>query len=163
MQKGGRAEVGSRSRDRLILAAVVAAVLLVDQLSKAWALEALAEGRRIALLGDLFGLQLVRNPGGAFGFLPGSTIVLTVASMVLVVFVGVTAWRKGEVPGLYGLILGGGIGNLIDRFARPPHGGKGWVIDFLQSSVWPTFNVADSAIVIGVVLIVVGSFRHRAA
>lgn len=161
MQEGGRAEVGSQSRDHLILAAVVAAVLLVDQLSKAWALEALEGGRRIALLGDLFGLRLVRNPGGAFGFLPGSTIVLTIASMALVVFVAVTAWRSGQVPALYGLILGGGLGNIIDRFVRPPYGGKGWVIDFLQSSVWPTFNVADSAIVVGVILIVVGNFRDK--
>lgn len=163
MQEGRRAEVGGQSRDRLILAAVVVAVLLLDQLSKAWALEALTRGRRIALVGDLFGLQLVRNPGGAFGFLPGSTIVLTIASMLLVVFVAVTAWRKGEVPSLYGLILGGGTGNLIDRFARPPYGGRGWVIDFFQSSVWPTFNIADTAIVVGVVLIVIGSFRNQDA
>ncbi len=159
MQEGGRAEVGSQSRSRLILAAVFVGVLLFDQLTKAWALSLLAGGRRIDLIGDLFGLELVRNPGGAFGFLPGSTMVLTVASVALVVFVAVTAWRSTQYPVLYGLILGGGTGNLVDRFARPPYSGRGWVIDFLHSSFWPTFNIADSAIVIGVVLIVVESFR----
>ena len=84
---------------------------------------------------------------------PGATLFFFVASLAIVVVVVVWALRDLENPGAFGMVLGGGIGNLIDRLVRPPAPMRGRVIDFLDLSFWPTFNIADSAIVLGVIVL----------
>lgn len=136
-------------------------VALVDQASKAWALKALSGDRSIGLLGEVLELRLVHNASSAFGLLAIDTIYITMASLVVLGIFGVWAFRHPEHPAISGVILGGGLGNIIDRFIRPPGAGSGSVVDFIDVSFWPTFNLADSAIVIGVVLLLLVSKEPR--
>lgn len=127
--------------------------ILADQLSKWWAESALADGRTVPIIGRYLGLRLVHNPGGAFGIFPGATVVLTILSAVLVVGASIWAIRLGQASVQLGMIVGGGVGNLIDRFTQGSSLMDGQVTDFIASSFWPTFNIADSAIVVGVLLL----------
>jgi signal peptidase II len=133
-------------------------VVLLDQLTKTWAVSRLDDGRSIDIIQGALSLRLTLNPGGAFGFgkeFPGFFLVATI-----VVIIAIVTWvgRTGE-PGMaipLGLVLGGGIGNLIDRLFRAF---DGRVVDFIDLHVWPVFNVADSCIVIGVTLVLIQGFR----
>lgn len=145
----------------VILAVVALVVLAVDQLTKAWAMATLVEGQRTALIGDLVGLELIFNPGAALSFASGMTWVFTVAAVgVTIVIVrvarrlGSTGWAVG-----LGLLLGGALGNLIDRLVRPPSFGSGHVVDFLAYGRLFIGNVADIAIVGAAALIVILSMR----
>lgn len=141
------------------VSAVVAYAL--DQASKAWAVDALTVGRPREVLGSLLKLQLTHNPGAAFSLGTNSTLVITAIAIGVVIAVLVTA-RKLRSRGwalAFGLIVGGAVGNLTDRFARPPGGGKGRVVDFLQLPHWPIFNVADMAITTAAVLVIVLTLR----
>lgn len=152
MQEGGGAQVTEARAlsPKPLLFAIALAVISADQASKAWALESLDGGRRISLIGEIFDLRLVLNPGSAFGFFKGWTLAIFLASTAITVAVIVWAIRDPRPSPWLGLIIGGGIGNLIDRLFRPPGAGRGEVIDFIYLSFWPTFNLADAAIVIGV-------------
>lgn len=135
-------------------------MVALDQASKAWAAAALEGGRRISIVGDTFDLRLVFNPGGSFGLFPGSTAVI--ASLSALVTVGVIVWalRDPQAPLALGLVIGGGLGNLVDRALRPPGFGTGEVVDFIYLSFWPTFNLADAAISVGVALILLQAIRE---
>ena len=129
----------------LLVAAAIAAGL--DQLTKELALTGLADGP-VDVVPGILTLRLTFNSGGAFGLLqglPGFFLVATVAVLVVIL-----VWaRKLEEPRLsvpLGLVLGGGLGNLIDRVARP-YGGR--VVDFIDFQIWPVFNLADMSIVVG--------------
>ncbi len=165
MQKGGGAQVTEAQsvRSKAVLLAIAVTVVLVDQATKAWAVAALGGGRRIPLIGEIFDLRLVRNPGSAFGLFKGSTMLIFVASAAITLAVIFWAAREQYASPWLGLIIGGGIGNLIDRLWRPPGGGRGEVIDFLYLSFWPTFNVADAAIVVGVSVMLILSMRASEA
>ena len=133
-------------------AAVAGAVVLVDQLTKWWALDRLSSGP-IHVIGTL-DLELARNTGASFSLFQGKAFVLVPVAVVLVVVLGVVAWRAPTAgrAAILGLILGGALGNLCDRFFRGDHGA---VVDFIALHFWPTFNVADSCIVVGCVLLVI--------
>lgn len=124
---------------------------------------ALSEGRRIPIIGDTFDLRLVLNSGSAFGLFPNATLFITIASTLVIVAVVVWAVRDPTVSVALGLVIGGGIGNLSDRFFRPPGGGFGHVVDFIYLSFWPTFNVADSAICVGVGFLLLQAWREEKA
>lgn len=145
------------SRGPFLLAA---AVVVLDQATKAWAVSALADGP-IRLIGDVLALRLVRNPGGAFSVFTGFTPLLAILAAVLVVVIVRTTRRTTDRVMAYtlALVLGGAVGNLIDRMVRPPGFLRGHVIDFIDLSFWPTFNLADSAISIGVVIVLVRGWR----
>src|SRR6202034_1426201 len=102
------------------------------------------------------GLGVTFNSGAAFSLFPGSTGVIVVVAIVVVALLGWIAWmsRTFALSVALGLILGGALGNLSDRLFRGHHGA---VIDFITLTHWPTFNVADSSITIGAVLVVVFS------
>ena len=104
--------------------------VLLDQLAKVWALHALDDGQRRAVLGDLLGLQLLFNPGAAFGTGAGYTIVLTLIALGAVIVLVRTAskLRDGIWEWGFGLFLGGALGNLIDRLFRDPGFGRGHVV-----------------------------------
>ncbi len=139
-----------------LLVGVTALVVLLDQLSKAWALGALDDGARRELLGSLLGLQLVHNAGAALSIATGMTWVLTiVAAVVVVVIVRASRNLGSRLWALsLGLLLGGALGNLIDRLTRDPGFARGWVVDFIAYGNWFVGNVADIAIVVAAVLIV---------
>ncbi len=139
-----------------VAGAVVAAVVLVDQLTKSWAVARL-QGGPIHVIGTL-DLELARNTGGSFSILQGQSGLLVVVAVVLVAVLAVMVWRARTVAraALIGLILGGALGNLADRLFRGDHGA---VVDFVAVHVWPTFNVADACIVVGCGLLLVSLFR----
>ena len=141
---------------RLAIACVIAAVVvLIDQATKAAALSGLSTEQRIPLLGDLLGLQLAFNPGAILSLGAGFTGLLTllgVAAVVLLVIAVVRARTVWWAVGL-GLILGGAIGNLIDRLFSPPGFGVGHVTDFLAYGELFVGNIADVFVVVGVGLV----------
>ena len=146
-----------RASRRVVTVVVVAAVvLLVDQLTKVWALSALDTGTRRALVGDLLGLQLTHNPGAALGVATGMTWVLTLVAVVVVVVVLRTVRRTASKAWVvtFGLLLGGALGNLGDRLFREPGPLRGHVVDFIAYGDWFIGNVADVAIVVAAGLVV---------
>jgi len=153
---------GAAGRSRLVLLlAVAAAVLVADALSKALVVRELSDRDPVTLLGGLLTLRLVRNPGAAFGFAQGLTIAFTVVAVGVVVVILRLSRRLRSTPWAIalGLVLGGAIGNLVDRLFRAPGPGRGHVVDFLELPHWPVFNLADSAIVTAAVLMVMLSAR----
>lgn len=146
------AEVQPGARRWPTLLAVAAAVVLVDQATKTWALRAL-DDRTIDLVGSLR-LNLVFNTGSAFSIGAGLGPVLAIVGVVVVlVLLRASKDLEGRLAliGL-GLVLGGAVGNLVDRAFRSGDGFLGGaVVDFVDLQWWPVFNVADAAICVGVV------------
>ena len=140
--------------------AVAAVIVLVDQLTKIWAVSALSDGP-VEVIGSLLQFRLTRNPGGAFSLLTGLTPVLAVLAVVMVAYIVRTTRRTADVVMAYSLalVLGGAVGNLVDRLVRSPGFLRGEVVDFIKVPNWPTFNIADSAITIGVILIAIRGWR----
>jgi signal peptidase II len=140
--------------------AVAAAVVVVDQLTKVWAVHALSDGP-VRVIGSVLEFRLTRNPGGAFSLLTNLTPVLAILAVAMVVYIVRTTRRTADIVMAYalGLVLGGAVGNLVDRFVRSPGVLRGEVVDFIKVPHWPTFNVADSAITIGVILIALRGWR----
>lgn len=129
----------------------VLAVVGLDQWTKQLARQHLVDNglpRSLPILGDLFKLTYVENRGAAFGMLQNQTLFFVIVGLV-VIGVIIASYRQMARPSLLlnlclGLQMGGAIGNLIDRVK------DGYVVDFLELPFWPVFNVADSAIVLGV-------------
>ncbi len=149
-------------RRRLGLFASVALVAyLIDLGTKTWALAALESGQPVQVVGDLFRLTLVFNPGAAFSLGTSSTIYLTIFAMVAAVVVLVIARKVADRLWAVGLgaLFGGILGNLTDRVFRDPGPLRGHVVDMFQLPNWPVFNVADMCINLAAVVIVVQAFR----
>ncbi len=146
---------GRRALGLALIVAVLA--LAVDQGSKALAVAQLTPGERMPLLGDLFGLSLAYNPGAAFSLGSGATWIFTIVGLLAAVMVVVFAVRlRGARWGVaLGLVLGGAVGNLIDRLVNPPSFGQGHVTDFLAYGHLFVGNVADVFVVAGVGLVCV--------
>jgi signal peptidase II len=128
-------------------------VVAADQVTKSLALSHLHQP--VHLVGP-FGLALTFNSGAAFSLFSGAAPVIAPLAALLVVVLVFAAWRS-RAPGIsvgLGLILGGALSNLADRAFRG-HGGA--VVDFITLTHWPTFNVADAAITLGAVLVVVAT------
>ncbi len=144
---------GRRALGLALIVAVLA--LAVDQGSKALAVAQLTPGERMPLAGDLFGLSLVYNPGAAFSFGSGATWIFTIVGLLAAIAVVVFAVRlRGARWGVaLGLILGGALGNLVDRLVSPPSFGQGHVTDFLAYGNLFVGNVADVFVVAGVGLV----------
>jgi len=138
----------------------VLGVVVLDQLSKLWAVRDLADGP-ITVIGDDIGFALTRNTGSAFSLFQAFTPFLAVIAIVVAVVLVRTVRRTRDLLMVVGLslVLGGALGNLIDRLFRTPGFLKGAVVDFVHVSSFPTFNVADSAITVGAVLIVIWAVR----
>ena len=152
-----RAEHAPLTRSRGIsplLAGTAAGVLLVDQLTKWWALNAL-DDRIIDLVWTLR-LNLTLNRGAAFGFGTGLGPVIGVVAVIVIVSL-IRVGRVDPTPAVQvalGLVAGGALGNLADRAFRADDGFmSGAVIDFIDVQWWPVWNVADMALVFGVILL----------
>jgi len=151
-----RSGIPPRRRHGLLLA-IAAAVLLLDILTKVLAVRFLVPGQPVSIIGDTVTWTLVRNSGAAFSMATGYTWVLTLVAMGVVVgilWMGRRLVSPWWAVGL-GMILGGALGNLVDRFFRAPGPLRGHVVDFLSIGWWPVFNVADPAVVGGAMLLVV--------
>ncbi len=133
-----------------LLGFVAALVVAADQATKTLALETLSDAP-VDLFGGVVTLRITINSGGAFGVLQGVPGFFLVATIGIVVAILLWARNVGQRPWLIalGLVLGGGLGNVVDRVLRD-HGG---VVDFVDLHWWPVFNVADAAIVTGVGLL----------
>ncbi|WP_414638653.1 signal peptidase II [Actinophytocola sp.] len=151
-----------------LFALVAPVVLIADIVTKIVAVNALEGEPPVRVLGGLFYLQLVRNPGAAFGMATGMTWLLTVIAIAVVVAI---IWIMPKLRSIgwaigLALVLAGALGNLIDRFLREPGPLRGHVVDFLSpfapnGDAFPVFNVADSAIVCGGALIVLMALLGR--
>ena len=133
-----------------------AGVLLLDRLTKLWA-QAVLPDSPITVIDGVLQLRYVTNPGAAFGLLPGAgSIIALVAVAVVIIILGVVrrVQDRAEATSL-GLILGGALGNLFDRLFRGPGMLDGEVIDFIDFSFFPAFNVADMGITIGAAMIII--------
>lgn len=141
----------SRSAGLLSATLLGAVVFMLDQFAKRLVEGSMVLNESRPVIEDVFHLTYIENSGGAFGLLAGSQLLLMVGSAVAL---GVVAWmllahppsRAMTVGG--GLVLGGAAGNLLDRIS------SGGVTDYLDFRVWPIFNLADIAIVLGVILLV---------
>jgi signal peptidase II len=149
----------------LLLTAVIA--LGADLVSKVLIVANVPpEHRPIRVLGGLLYIEQARNSGAAFSVGTGATVILTAISVVVVIVI-VRAARRMTSPAWavsLGLVLGGALGNLTDRFFRAPGVGKGHVVDWISvfgpdGQRWPIFNLADSAIVVGGAMAVLLSLR----
>lgn len=163
--------MSTNSRDRrLWLLGLTALIVLCDRLSKAWIIGHIPEGDAIPVIDHIFRLTHVRNPGAAFSMFtetarPGLThwiltgFSLVAAAVVLIILLRIGRRFTGTTVAL-ALILGGTIGNVWDRLRF------GLVTDFLEVHIvhyhWPDFNVADSAIVIGGILLVLDALFSTA-
>jgi signal peptidase II len=133
----------------------------LDRLTKVWAEGSLAGRPPVRLIPGVLHLRFTTNPGGAFGLF-GSQPWLFFATTVVVCLAIVLSARRlrgGLNAAGFGLILGGALGNLTDRILRGP-ALSGRVVDFIDLQVWPVFNLADSAIVVGAALVVLAGLRR---
>ena len=163
----GSASAGDASAERpprrlAIVASVAIAVVIADQASKRWAIDRLSGGDVVNVIGSLR-FNLFFNTGVAFSLGSdggiGPWVSLLAIGVVVAVSFGTTSrYPLGAVAS--GLISGGAIGNLLDRAFRGDQGFlHGAVVDFIDLQWWPVFNIADAAIVVGAILLVIASFR----
>ena len=152
----------------LIPVGIAVAVVIVDQLTKLWIMTTFALHEQQNIIPGVFDLVYVTNTGAAFGFLAGSKnllrqsffVAVAIIALIVIVFAYGHLKRQGRIfVYALGLIAGGAVGNLIDRLRF------GSVVDFLDfylgSYHWPAFNVADSAITVGVALFLLGTLLQH--
>ena len=145
-------------RGATILFVTAACVFAVDRLTKVWAEHALAD-HPVDLIRGVLTLRLTTNSGGAFSLGQSAPWFFAAATLVVSALIALTAFHRRSVLSsvALGLILGGALGNLADRVLRGP-GLSGHVVDFIDFHVWPVFNAADSAVVIGAILLAASTF-----
>ena len=137
--------------------------LSLDVVTKTIVVHTLADRPPVRLPGGLVQLVHTRNTGAAFSIAQGQTFLLSLVALAVVAAIiriarrlGSTAWAVS-----LGLILGGALGNLVDRIFRAPGPLRGAVVDWIDLRVWPVFNLADSALVVGVCLAVLLEIRGQ--
>jgi len=137
-------------------------IWLFDFATKTWALTSLSSGEPRKIIGSFLQLTLVHNPGAAFSFATGFTLVFSLLALAVVVAVVYFAPKitSGGWQLCIGLLLGGVLGNLTDRIFREPSFLNGHVIDWIQIPSWPVFNLADSAICVAAFIAFVLSLRN---
>ena len=137
-------------------------VWILDLATKAWAVSQLANREPVKILGSFFQLTFIRNSGAAFSFASNATLFLSLFGIIValgVIYFAPKITSKGWSVVL-GLVLGGVLGNLMDRIFREPSFLRGHVIDWMQLPNWPVFNIADSAIVVAAGLAMILTARN---
>lgn len=151
----------------LIVLGVAAGVVILDQLTKAWAVAVMLPRMQaggagpIDVIGPFVRLTYAENTGAAFSMGTGYTWIFTAIALVVVFVILRLSRSLGSIGWAIALggLLGGSLGNLIDRLTRPPGPGSGYVVDFIAFPNFPVFNVADSAITCSAILMVILSMR----
>jgi len=145
-----------------LLAVIAATVVILDLLTKIIIVATVTPGESVRLLGGLVYFSLIRNPGAAFSMATGMTWLLALVAIAVVIVIIRMAPKLRSTPWAVslGLVLGGALGNLIDRIFRSPGFLQGHVVDFVSvvgpnAEYVPIFNVADSAITIGGISLVI--------
>ena len=150
------------SRSTVITVAVAAVVIALDQLTKAWAVNTLADGHDIDVIWTLR-FHLTFNGGMAFSQGRGLGPIIGVVALIVVVVLLASLRRHNHsavAAVAVGLVVGGAAGNIVDRLFRSGDGFlSGEVVDFIDLQWWPIFNVADAAVVIGGALLLLASLR----
>ena len=136
------------------------AVIASDQLSKAAVSSAVALGQSTPVLKNIFHISLVHNTGAAFGLFKNQNIPFIALSIAVILYLTRDLILNGLRYNLtrsisLGLVLGGAAGNLGDRLRL------GYIVDFLDFRIWPVFNIADSAITIGIMLLAIDILKHK--
>jgi signal peptidase II len=141
------------------LGLLVLIVVGFDQVTKWLVVRSLHIGESANVIGDFLRITHVRNPGAAFGMLKGYGGLFALAGLAgVIIFAGLFFREPSKLTGFgAALVCAGALGNLLDRVFRGPVG-RGTVVDFVDFRFWPSFNVADSAISIGAVILIIGSF-----
>ena len=157
----GAKKVGSTAL--VVLAVVALCAYGSDQFSKYLVVTNLTEGETVPVLGPVLQLLFVRNAGAAFSLASGMTWIFTIIAAAVIVFIiwFATRIRSTSWAVVFGLLLGGVLGNLTDRLFREPSFGLGHVVDFI-STPWivpAIYNVADSCIVSAMVLFLILTLR----
>jgi len=133
-------------------------VLITDQLSKLWIVHSFNPGESRAVWDNLLYLTYVQNQGAAFGILQGKSWLFLVGALLVIIVLVVINSRQRQpqsVQLVTGVIVGGALGNLLDRVRF------NYVVDFFDLGWWPVFNIADMAIVVGAILLVIMLFRDE--
>lgn len=142
---------------------LVAGIVVADQITKHWALNRLSGDRTIDIVGSLR-FNLAFNKGMAFSQATGAGPIIGALGFVIVI--AIVLWLRRSATGVAavaaGMIVGGAIGNLIDRLFRGDAWLRGAVVDFIDLQWFPVFNIADSAISVGALLMILASFRKPA-
>jgi signal peptidase II len=157
---GGAGRLSTAGRRALTLYGIAAAVLTADRVTKVLAERTLRD-EPVELIPGVLDLRFTTNPGGAFGILEGIPwlfVAISFAVIAVIIFVSRRLPTATTAVGL-GLVLGGAVGNLIDRAIRGP-GFSGEVVDFIDLQIWPVFNLADSAIVLGAATLLIAGIRR---
>jgi signal peptidase II len=160
-QAGGGAHGLSPARHRtLALYGIAGSAYVLDRATKVIA-EEILQRRAVELIPGVLDLRYTTNPGGAFGLFGSVPWLFASISVVVIAVVVVASFRVPSTPivvGL-GLVLAGALGNLTDRALRGP-GFSGEVVDFIDLQLWPVFNVADMAIVVGAAVLFLSGLRR---
>jgi len=145
------------ARHNGMLFGLVAAIIVLDQASKYLIQQYLSLNQEMVLIPKLLSLTHLTNTGASFGILRGMNSFLIVLGLGVVVFLFYQIYRKEQSEPLlpFALIIGGALSNVLDRIIH------GFVIDFIQIPFWPSFNVADSAITIGVITLIIYGLRTK--
>jgi signal peptidase II len=146
----------------LIGLGVAGAVISADLITKRYAaLE--FDGNPVAVIPGFFGFTYIENPGGAFGMFQNGGVVIGIAALIIAttVFVALAYERPLLETVALGLVVGGATGNLVDRFARGEGIIDGAVIDWIELSIIPTFNIADASVTVAVALLVIHAWWTR--
>ncbi|MFH1593750.1 MAG: signal peptidase II [Candidatus Omnitrophota bacterium] len=157
----GVSQWGFKHSVKMLTWAIALAVVVLDQVSKFLVLRYLISNESVEIVKNFFYLSLVCNTGAAFGMLKSQTHIFIFISTAAIISIVLYFKRATKVALLsnvgLSLILGGALGNLIDRLRY------GSVIDFLDFRVWPVFNIADCAITIGVLFLVIHNIILKSA
>jgi signal peptidase II len=150
-----------RRRRMGVLLAVAASAYVLDVVSKIIVVAKLSDRGPVRVLGSFLQLTYTRNPGAAFSLGVGYTVVFSIIAVGVVAVIARLSRSLYSAPWAIalGLLLGGALGNLTDRIVRSPGIFRGWVVDFIQLPHFAIFNLADSAISVGGVLMVLLAFR----
>jgi signal peptidase II len=146
----------------LLVVGIVVGVYALDQLSKAWVVAELSDAP-LSIIGNDVEFRLARNTGGAFSLFQEFTPILAILATIVAIVL-VRALQRTRDPVMLvalALVLAGALGNLTDRMFRSPGFLHGAVVDFVRVGQFPSFNVADSAITIGAVLLVIWGWRYQ--
>ncbi|MFJ9691980.1 signal peptidase II [Kitasatospora sp. NPDC101183] len=160
-ETGGATAAGKGRRRIGVLLVVAVLAFLIDLGSKLLVVARLENHAAIKVIGDVVTFQVIRNSGAAFGIGQALTVVFTMIASAVIVVIWRIARRLYSLPWAIalGLLLGGALGNLTDRLFRAPGVFRGHVVDFISVQHFAVFNLADSAIVCGGILVVLLSFR----
>ncbi|MEU5717689.1 signal peptidase II [Streptomyces sp. NPDC020403] len=159
--RAGGTDGGRGGKKILVLLGVAVLAYVLDLASKMIVVAKLEHQEPIEIFGDWLKLNAIRNAGAAFGFGEAFTVIFTVIAAGVIVVIARLARKLYSLPWAIalGLLLGGALGNLTDRVFRSPGVFEGAVVDFIAPAHFAVFNLADSAIVCGGILIVILSFK----